>query len=363
MIQCIDCHRPYPMQSTPFLCPACGGIYDYLESPVYNPDKVDDLPGIWRYRHTFGLPEDAPVVTLGEGDTPLVGATVRDREVLFKLEYLNPTSSFKDRGTAVIVSFLCSRGVREAMDDSSGNAGSSFAAYAGRAGMKARVYLPAYASGPKREQISAYGAEVVAIHGPRSKASEAVREAARKGWVYASHALLPHGLPGYATTAFELVSQIGTVPGTVILPVGQGNLLLAMGRGFQMMAAAGLIHQIPRLIGVQALACAPLWAAFYHGKTGLDEIQEGETLAEGVRIRSPYRLEALLNIVKGCKGDFIPVREDDILPGQQELAHRGFFVEPTSAIVWPALTQVLDCTPDPVVVVLTGSGLKAVQAP
>jgi threonine synthase len=361
MIQCIDCQQPYPDDSIPYLCTACGGIYDFVEYPKYNPNEVDDSLGIWRYRHTFGLPEDAPIVTLGEGDTPLVSTSFQDRDVYLKLEYLNPTHSFKDRGTAVMVSFLRSRRVGEAVDDSSGNAGSSFAAYAIRAGVKARVFLPAYASGPKRDQISAYGAEVIAIDGPRSKASDAVREAARRGSVYASHALLPHGLPGYTTTAFELINQLGTVPGTVILPVGQGNLLLAMGRGFQTLFASGLIQQVPRLFGVQAQACAPLWTAFHYGKKGLDEIHEGETIAEGIRIRHPYRIDALLDVVKDSNGGFTSVREEDILPGQRELAHRGFFVEPTSAIVWPALTQVVDQVPGPIVLVLTGSGLKAIQ--
>jgi threonine synthase len=348
MIQCIDCQQTYPEDSIPYLCTACGGIYDFVENPKYNPNEVDNSPGIWRYRHTFGLPEGAPIVTLGEGDTPLVSTSFQDRDIFLKLEFLNPTHSFKDRGTAVMVSFLRSRRVGDAMDDSSGNAGSSFAAYNN--------------SGPKRDQISAYGAKVIAIDGPRSKASEAVREAARRGRVYASHALLPHGLPGYTTTAFELMEQLGTVPGTVILPVGQGNLLLAMGRGFQMLVASGLIQQVPRLIGVQAQACAPLWAAFHYGKEGLDEIHEGETIAEGVRIRNPYRVDALLDIVKDSNGSFASISEEDILPGQRELAYRGFFVEPTSAIVWAALTQVVDHSPDPIVLVLTGSGLKAIQS-
>jgi len=360
MIHCTNCHRPYPQDGTPYLCPSCGGIFDMTEMPTLDPQQVDSSGGIWRYRHTFGLPEGAPTVYLGEGDTPLVSTTIKDRTIHLKLEFLNPTFSFKDRGTAVLVSFLRSRGVQEAMDDSSGNAGSSFAAYAGRAGMKARVFVPAYASGPKRVQIGAYGAEVVAVPGPRSKASEAVREAALKRGVYASHALMPQGLPGYATVAFELVEQLGEAPGTVILPVGQGNLLLAMGRGFQMLKSAGIIQQPPKLVGVQALACAPLWAAYHPEKVSPGEIQEGETLAEGVRIRSPYRSDALLSVVAASQGDLIAVVEDDILPGQRELAQRGFFVEPTSAIVWDGLMQVIDSVPDPVVVVLTGAGLKAV---
>jgi threonine synthase len=314
---------------------------------------------MWRYRHALGLPENAPLVTLGEGNTPLVWSTVGERQVAFKLEFLNPTCSFKDRGTAVLVSFLRSRGVARAMDDSSGNAGASFAAYAASAGMVARVFVPAYASGPKRKQIETYGAEVVTVPGPRSQASLAVREAADSGEVYASHALLPHGLPGYATAAYELVEQLGQIPGTVILPVGQGNLLLAMGRAFMGMHSCGLIPGIPRFVGVQAKACAPLWVAFRHGDAGLEAIQEGETLAEGVRIQRPYRQADLLNTIEASGGAIVAVDEQSILPGQRQLARRGLYVEPTSAIVWDALDQILVNAQDPVVVVLTGSGLKA----
>jgi threonine synthase len=305
------------------------------------------------------LPDDAPTVYLGEGDTPLAVSSVRGRQVYFKLEFLNPTFSFKDRGTAVLVSFLSSRGVSEAMDDSSGNAGASFAAYAAAAGIRARVFVPEYASGPKRVQIGAYGAEVVPVSGPRSRSSQAVREAARQGGVYASHALLPHGLPGYATTAYELLDQLGETPEAVILPVGQGNLLLSMGRGFQGMKNADLIQKLPKLIGVQARACAPLWASFHQGKAALEDIQEGRTLAEGVRIRHPYRLESLLEIVRATKGDFIAVEESDIKEGHRALAKHGFYVEPTSAIVWAALQRIINDLADPIVVLLTGAGLKS----
>ena len=197
------------------------------------------------------------------------------------------------------------------------------------------------------------------IPGPRSKATKAVRAAADKGAIYASHALLPHGIPGYATTAFELVEQIGGSPGAVILPVGQGNLLLALDRGFRMLMSAGIIPDRPQFVGVQARACAPLWTSFKGRDSGAG-ILEGDTLAEGVRIKNPYRRDALLTCVKESDGVFVAVDEGAILAGQQQLANRGFFVEPTSGIVWDGLKQVLDKVPDPVVVVLTGSGLKAV---
>jgi threonine synthase len=364
MIHCTSCNFPYPDQGVPYHCPVCGGVFDapsIIYQPVNSIKKV--MPGIWRYRNTFGLPDDASIVSLGEGNTPLVWADVFGRQVAFKCEYQNPTGSFKDRGTSTLVSFLLSRGVTQAVEDSSGNAGASFAAYASRAGIKARIYVPESASGPKRRQIEAYGAEVVAVPGSRSNAAETVRREADTGVVYASHACMPFNLPGYATIAYEIVEQMGVSPGTLICPAGQGGLLLGAAQGFAALQAAGIIRQPPKLIGVQALACAPLYGLYQSGVPGLESARDESTLAEGIRVRFPVRAQAVVQAVMASRGGLIAVAEADILPGRDELAHRGFYVETTSAVVWGALAQTMtangiDQMPEPVVVVLTGSGLK-----
>jgi threonine synthase len=359
-IYCTNCRQPYPKNEVPFRCQKCGGIFDFSEPLSYNPAEIiSQAPGLWRYRHTFGLPPESPEVTLGEGDTPLVWCEVFSRKVAFKLEYLNPTGSFKDRGTALLVSFLLSRGVQSAVEDSSGNAGSSFAAYAARAGLKARVFVPAYASGPKRAQIETYGAELIPIEGPRSEATEAVLKAASQGEVYASHAYMPFGLPGISTVAYEIFEQLGQVPGALITPAGQGSLLLGAGRGFEALREAGLSDRMPLLIGVQTLACAPMWSVFKYGPSGLGWVTEGETLAEGVRIKHPLRGDVILQMIMRENGQFVVVEEEQILPGRDQLAKIGLYVEPTSAIVWSALQQLVDQLPDPIVVVLTGSGFKS----
>jgi threonine synthase len=283
---------------------------------------------------------------------------VERRDVYLKCEYANPTGSFKDRGAAAIVSFLVSRGVTEAVEDSSGNAGAAFAAYAARAGIRARVFVPDYASGPKLSQITACGAEVVKVSGARSEAAAAAEKSAGEGAAYASHAYLPHNLAGYATAAFEIVEQLGGAPGAVLLPAGQGGLLLGLVRGFRALAAAGAIDKPPQMIGVQAAACAPLAAYFDAGVPGLGFVTEAPTLAEGVRIRSPLRMEAVVRSVADTGGRFFAVAEADILAGRDSLARLGFYVEPTSALVWPALQALLPQLPDPVVLVLTGSGYK-----
>ncbi|HZD56136.1 MAG TPA: pyridoxal-phosphate dependent enzyme [Anaerolineales bacterium] len=361
-IICTNCQRTYPEQDVPYRCLVCGGIYDFKSLPALDVKQIEpNLPGMWRYRHTFSLPTGAAVISLGEGNTPLIWDKVKGREVAFKLEYLNPSGSFKDRGAALLVSFLRSRGVKAAVEDSSGNAGAAFAAYAARGGMKARVFVPDYASGPKRGQIETYGADLTRILGPRSSASEAVRRAVDKGAIYASHTYLPHGIPGFATIAYELVDQIGEAPGTVILPVGQGSLILGIGRGFEALREAGLIPKIPKLTGVQARACAPLWALFSYGPAGLGWVGEGATVAEGIRIQHPVRGDAVFRMVESNDGMFVAVDEEAILPGQAELARRGFFVEPTSAVVWPALGRLIGDLPEPIAVILTGSGFKSVH--
>lgn len=356
---CSNCHRPYPEEGVPYRCPVCTGVYDLPVLTPFDPAAVrPEEPGLWRYRFSLGLPAAAPVITLGEGNTPLVWDQLFGRRVALKLEFANPTGSYKDRGSAVLISFLRSRGVGEAVEDSSGNAGASFAAYAARAGMRGRVFVPDYAAGPKRVQIEAYGAEVVRILGTRSQTAEACLRAVEAGAVYASHAYLPQGLTGYATLAYELYEQLGQAPGAVILPAGQGNLLLAVGRGFQALQSAGLISSLPRLVGVQALACAPLFAAFHYGAQGLSMVREGETVAEGVRVRFPRRGDAVLQMVQDSAGTIVAIEEELILPARDQLARRGFYVEATSAIVWPALERLVADLPDPIVLVLTGSGLK-----
>ncbi len=363
-VVCTNCGRPYPDQGAPYRCPVCTGLYDFKTFPEFDPAQIDRTqPGIWRYQHVFGLPPGAPIVSLGEGGTPLVELKAFGKRVLFKLEFTNPTGSFKDRGSLVLLSFLCSRGVKEAVEDSSGNAGASFAAYAARAGVKATVYVPEAASGPKRRQIAAYGAAIVAVPGPRSKAAESVRKAAQGETAYCSHAYLPYNLPGYATLAYELVEQLGAAPGTVVCPAGQGGQLLGLARGFDALRKAGKIPKIPRLLGVQAEACAPMWALATYGPQGLgwmagmSSFTEGETVAEGIRVRNPLRGDAVIQAVQASGGTWVSVPEEKILPGRDELARRGLYVEPTSGIVWPALEAgELD---EPIVAILTGSGLKS----
>lgn len=358
-IECTQCGRPYPQTGIPFKCLACGGVFDFVAPPPFDPKKIDNRqPGMWKYKSAFGLTGQFPLVTLGEGGTPLVWRALDGVETAFKLESLNPTGSYKDRGTAILVSQLLARGARQAVEDSSGNAGASFAAYAAAAGLKATIFVPQSASGPKRTQIERYGAELISVPGPRSEAAREVLLRAAEGVAYASHAYLPFGLAGIATIAYELWEQVGGLPGTVIAPAGHGGLMLGIVRGFKALQQAGLTKKQPYYITAQAEACAPMVVAARSGIQAINTLKEGDTIAEGVRVRSPIRLQALLNEITAGKGEYIAVPEEEILRGYYELARMGFFVEPTSALAWCAFQALRLKLPQPVVIILTGSGLK-----
>jgi threonine synthase len=359
-IVCSNCHQAYPIIDLPYKCMNCGGIYDF-EPFKYSrqEDESLDIPGIWKYRDLFGLAESAPIISLGEGTTSLISMEIPGHKVVAKLEYLNPTGSFKDRGSAVLVSLLKSRGITNVVEDSSGNAGASLAGYATRAGVTVRIFVPDSASGPKIAQIEAFGAEIVKVSGPRSNAAAAVRDEADHGAIYASHAYLPQVILGYSTIAYEIWEQLGKSPGTVICPAGQGNLLYGIGRGFQALQLAGLSADLPYMVGVQARACCPLWHIFNRQSKSAIEILEEDTIAEGIRIKNPLRGETIINHLNEIDGIITVVDEAEIVLGQQKLARLGFHVEPTSAVVYQALQQILGYAPEPIVLVLTGAGLKS----
>lgn len=353
---CVSCGFPYPEDELPYLCPHCGQLFDLLDLQ-YHPEAIDDkLGGIWKYWHDFGLLSETPIVSLGEGNTPLVWDQDNGDPIAFKLEYLNPTGSYKDRGSAVLVSHLLARGIPLAVEDSSGNAGASFATYAARAGIHARIFVPEAASGPKRAQIEVVGAELIKVPGPRREAARAVRAAAAEGIPYASHAYLPFGMTGIATLAFEIYEQMRSMPGTIIAPVGHGSLLLGIIRGFKAIQETEGIDRLPVFVGVQAAACAPV-ARKFRGNPAIQEAAP-KSLAEGVLVQNPARGDAILKAFNRKEDEIVAVDEPAILLVWNELARRGFYVEPTSALVWAAYRSGKGKYPGPVVMILTGSGFK-----
>lgn len=317
---------------------------------------------VWRYARGLLIGAEH-AVSLGEGWTPLLDGEWHGAPVHYKLEFMMPTGSFKDRGTTVLVSYLRSRGVTRVLEDSSGNAGASLAAYAAAAGLACRILVPETASYPKIAQIAACGADVVTIKGSRQDVAEAaLRQSAER--FYASHNWQPFFVEGIKTLAWELWEQLGfRAPDNLVVPLGYGSNVLGAERGFDELLRAGEIARRPRLFGVQAARCAPFAAAFRAGVEHLVASEIAPTVAEGIATPRPTRVAEVLRAVRGSGGTVVAVAEAEIVPALRDLAHRGLFVEPTAAVAAAGLTRLLDAgvirPQEQTVVVLTGSGLKA----
>jgi threonine synthase len=344
----------------------CGGVLDLAFTHA---DQIvaDGTPatGLWRYRAALPRISDENMVTFGEGMTPLVAARHRSG-VMYKLDYLFPTGSFKDRGSTVLTSCLNELGVERVVEDSSGNAGASMAAYFAAGGIDATIFVPATTSPAKTSQIEAFGARLIPVAGTRDDVTRAAWEASADGY-YASHLWSPYFLAGTMTFAFELWEQLGhRLPDQVILPVGGGTLLLGAYLGFRYLLAIGATGHLPAIIGVQAERFAPLYHAYVQGceSTAGTTMLEGETLAEGIRIRHPPRSRQILHAVRETGGRIETVTEAEIRYAWRLLARQGLYVEPTAAVAAAAAERLVEKetlgSDGVAVTALTGSGLKGV---
>ncbi|MGC8849203.1 MAG: threonine synthase, partial [Candidatus Bathyarchaeia archaeon] len=262
---CGSCGGEFSLMDRVWRC-SCGGLLDIEYEAEFPLDKIRwREPSMWRYREAIPILNDSNIVSFLEGFTPLLRVDIGGRAVLVKEDRLFPTGSFKDRGASVLISKVKELGVGSVVEDSSGNAGCSIAAYSARAGVHCRVFAPWDASPVKLAQISFYGAELVRVPGSREEAASAALEAAGDDY-YASHSWNPFFLHGAKTFAFEVCEQLGWhAPDSVVLPVGNGTLLLGAYIGFRELMEADVIHGMPRLVGVQSMNCAPLYQAFKRG--------------------------------------------------------------------------------------------------
>ncbi|MFR9803178.1 pyridoxal-phosphate dependent enzyme [Pseudonocardia sp. RS010] len=356
--------RRYPL-GEPRWCGDDGSPLMVEPQPGITRDQVDPaVRSQWRY--AAALPLALEPVTLGEGTTPLVPHRVGDLDLGLKLEWFNPTASFKDRGSSVMVSLLRAQGVDAVLEDSSGNGGSSVAAYAAAAGIAATILAPASTSPAKIQQSRAHGATVDLVAGTRqATADEAVR---RSGAVfYASHNWHPFFLQGTKLLAYEIWEDLGfTAPDAVVLPCGAGSLVLGCHLGFGELLAAGAIDRRPRLLVAQPRHCSPLVAAFAAGEETVAPATWPRTIAEGTAIARPVRDREVLAAVRASGGAMVAVPEQEIGPATLALARRGLYAEPTSAQVLPAVRAFRARGAlhpgERVVAVLTGSALKAADA-
>jgi len=365
MFYCDRCENYYRENTNKWCCD-CGAPFSYRSTiPSFFPrEKITSRSKtIWRYLEALPVESGEWMVSLGEGCTPLVPALFEEQNILFKLDFVSHSASYKDRGTALLVSKLREYGIKKVVEDSSGNAGAALAAYCANAGIVCEIFVPAYTSKGKVIQIEVYGALVRRIPGSREDTAMAVKEAARK-FFYASHNWNPYFIQGIKTLAFELWEQMHwKAPDNIVVPAGQGSLVLGCYLGFQELKKAGEIKRLPRIFAVQAKNCAPLALAF---QQGLDEpvtIKKRETIAEGISSAMPVRGREVLSAVRESDGMIISVEEKEILGSLKMIAKNGFYIEPTSAAATAGFSRLIRRgivkKSDSTVVVLTGSGLKA----
>lgn len=316
------------------------------------------MNSLWRYEEA--LPLSDPHTSLGEGRTPLVRLT---DTMSVKLDFLMPTLSFKDRGAVMLAELARRIRPERVVADSSGNAGTAVAAYCARAGLDCTVYVPEATSPKKLEQIGAHGARLEVVRGDREAAARAARAAADlPGVFYASHVFNPYFLHGTKTYVYELWEDLGgRLPDTLVVPVGNGTLLLGAALATAELHAYGLIARRPALIAVQARAVAPLAEAYGAGAYGAEadtvtEAPATPTLAEGIAIPRPPRARQILRAVRESGGEFRTVTDAQIRAAQGDLAARGLYVEPTGVACWAAVTA--EPPGGHVVVPLCGAGAK-----
>lgn len=338
----------------------CGGLLELEYSPCFPEKNLSQAPGsLWRYGFALPLDERVLPVSLGEGMTPMVEMNAPGgRRLQIKMDHLQPTGSFKDRGAAVMISRVRALGIREVVEDSSGNAGAAVAAYCARAGVACTVYVPESAPAAKLAQIRGYGARVEKVAGPREAASRAVRRAARTKY-YAGHCVDPFFVHGTKTVAYELAEQLGwRAPATVVTPLGNGTLLLGLIRGFSELVAAEWISRMPRIVAFQTRACNPLARSFRTGEVRPAVVDLKPTVADGIAAADPVQGRHILAEMRRVGGEIRDVSEQEIRKAWREWAERGLAVEPTSAVALAGVETMAEDAGD-TVVIATGHGLKA----
>ncbi|GII90581.1 threonine synthase [Sinosporangium siamense] len=332
--------------------------------PGLTPGQIDTGErSLWRYQAAIPV-SPRHRVSLGEGLTPMLPLDWDGLRVHFKLEWFNPTSSFKDRGITVMISHLLGQGETHVLEDSSGNGGSSVAAYAAAAGMHAKIIVPAATSAAKILQARAYGAQIELVEGTREQVSdEAIRQSEQIS--YASHNWHPFFLQGTKTVAYEMWESLGfRAPDNVVLVAGAGSNILGCDIAFSELLEARQIDRRPRLLVGQP----EHWATIADAVNGIDPRSRGPrvpTIAEGASIANPVRLPETVEAIHRSGGAAVAVTEDQIRTAVRKLASRGLYAEPTSSVAAAALDHfIADGTIGPdetTVVILTGAGLKSAE--
>jgi threonine synthase len=312
------------------------------------------------YRPYLPVTAATPVVTLLEGNTPLIPVPTiaalvgRQVEVFVKYDGLNPTGSFKDRGMTMAISKAKEAGAKAVICASTGNTSAAAAAYAKRGGMRAFVLIPdGYVALGKLAQALLYSAEVLAIQGNFDRALEIVREMSAHYPVTLVNSVNPYRLEGQKTAAFEVVDVLGDAPDWLCIPVGNAGNITAYWMGFCQYHQEQRCTKLPRMMGFQAAGAAPLISG--------QAVSHPETIATAIRIGNPANWERAIAVQHASQGQFNAVTDEEILAAYRLLAaQEGIFCEPASAASVAGLLKVRDQVPvgAKVVCVLTGNGLK-----
>lgn len=376
-LTCTNCKKVYKLENIS-KCPSCNGILkmDY-EYDKLNGEKVfnNHSNGIWKYKDILPIENKDNIVTLGEGNTPLIKVNTINKvfgidNMYLKLESANPSGSFKDRGVSVMVSKAKELNVDTIIIASSGNAAAATAAYSARAGLKCVVCIPKTTPISKISQAICHGAQAVCLEGPFTNCYNIAKEASEEyGWLNATTTFInPYNLEGNKTIAYELWEQMNkNVPDNIVIPVGAGPILVGMYLGFLELKSFGLISKMPRLIGVQTESCAPITEAY---EMQLSKVngwnKKFKTIATA--ISDPligYEDDGTITLeaVRDTSGCMISLSEKEILNAHSNLATReGVFAEPSSAVSVGAIQKLIDenkiIKDETTVCIITGHGLK-----
>jgi len=361
---CNNCGKKHDITPTLWKC-ECGGVLNIVkDTPKIDVAAWNNYPNsLWRYFETMPFAKDSKTwesITMGEGQSPLIVLDPLELNTYVKVEYMMPTLSFKDRGAAVLIAKAKDLGVSKVIADSSGNAGTAIAAYAARCNIACEIYLSDETSPKKIAQVKAHGATIKEIQGTREDIAAAAQKAVDEGKVfYASHVYNPYFYEGTKTYAYEIYEQLNGVPDSLIIPVGNGTLLLGAYYGFIELFENRLIEKVPKIIAIQAANCAPLVSAYENGDATAALVTNKGTLAEGIAIAAPARSKQILEAVRKTNGIFIDIKEDEILSARAILADKGFYVEVTTAANYAGYIKYKKAPNEKIIIPLCGAGIKS----
>ena len=349
-LACPRCGTKYKPTKGRYLCD-CGSIL------IVKHKKLKWSPrgkGTWRYKSC--MPHTGKHFSLNEGGTPLVKG--RDRNAYYKLEGDNPTGSFKDRGTTMVVSKAVSEKFTSVSVASTGNMGASVAAYAAYANIAARVFVPTTTPVNKLSQIRAYDAKLIKVKGTFHDAVDKMWRDVSKGASYlAMTGMNPYYIEGEKTIGYEIYEEIG-VPDQIIVPMGTGGLITAIYKAFTELKQMKKIRSLPRMIGVQAKNCAPIADAYFHDYDRAERLTKCNTIASAIMVKTPFNDYTALQAIKNSKGEAVTATETEIKKAILSLGKEGIFAEPASATALAAFNKIEKRKDDEVVLIVTGSGLK-----